>query len=136
MTKESISAQTARRLIADRKKKGRYTVAPIQHRTLDDITFDSKAEMERWAELQLLQRAGQIRHLRRQIEFALVVKGHDGLDKLVGRYTADFVYTLTHNESVVVEEVKSSATKREKDYRLRKKLFEALYPWSITEVVR
>ena len=39
---------------------------------LDGIKFDSKAEARRWAELRLLERAGQIHDLQRQVKLELV----------------------------------------------------------------
>lgn len=39
--------------------------------------YDSKKEYERWLELQLLQRAGEISDLRRQVEFELIPAKYD-----------------------------------------------------------
>lgn len=65
--------------------------------------FDSKAEMRRWAELQLLERAGEITHLTRQPKFPLHVNGI-----LIGRYVGDFSYRK--NGKLTVEDVKQPAT--------------------------
>ena len=40
--------------------------------TIDGETFDSKREAKRYCELKLLERAGEIRHLRRQEKFLLI----------------------------------------------------------------
>ena len=40
--------------------KHKYKVAPAQARTMDGITFDSKAEMQRYAELKLLRQSGRV----------------------------------------------------------------------------
>ena len=88
---------------------------------LDGIEFDSKREAERYAELKLLERAGEIQNLQRQTPFVLIPKQTiDG--KMVERpcvYKADFTYT-EHGQDVV-EDVKSDATKT-KDYIIKRKL--------------
>lgn len=86
---------------------------------VDGITFDSAKEAKRYAELRLLQRAGQIFELQRQVPYVLVPKQViDG--KTVERpvvYKADFVYT--ENGSEVVEDVKGLRTK---EYIIKRKL--------------
>ena len=89
--------------------------------TIDGITFDSAKEAQRWQELKLLERAGQIFELQRQVPFVLIPKQvRDG--KVIERpvvYKADFVYT--ENGEDVVEDVKSPATKT-KEYIIKRKL--------------
>ena len=48
-----------------------------QERTRDGIVFSSKREMQRYAELKLLQKAGEIRELELQPEFPLHVQPAD-----------------------------------------------------------
>lgn len=88
---------------------------------IDGITFDSAKEAQRWQELKLLERAGQIFELQRQVPFVLIPKQvRDG--KVVERpvvYKADFVYT--ENGEDVVEDVKSPATKT-REYIIKRKL--------------
>lgn len=100
---------------------------------IDGITFDSAKEAQRWAELKLLERAGQIFELQRQVPFVLVPKQErDG--KVIERpvvYRADFVYT--ENGKEVVEDVKSTATKT-KEYILKRKLMLWEYGIQIREV--
>ena len=100
---------------------------------VDGITFDSAKEAQRWAELKLLERAGQIFELQRQVPFVLVPKQErDG--KVIERpvvYRADFVYT--ENGKEVVEDVKSTATKT-KEYILKRKLMLWEYGIQIREV--
>ena len=101
--------------------------------TLDGITFDSVKEAKRYAELRLLERAGQIFNLQRQVTFVLIPKQvRDG--KTIERpvvYKADFVYT--ENGQEVVEDVKSTATKT-KEYVLKRKLLLWQYGIQIREV--
>ena len=101
--------------------------------TVDGIVFDSQKEANRYEELRLLQRAGQIFNLQRQVPFVLIPKQvRDG--KTVERpviYKADFVYT--ENGEDVVEDVKSPAT-RTKEYILKRKLMLWEYGIQIKEV--
>lgn len=94
---------------------------------VDGITFDSAAEARRWSELRLLERAGQIRGLERQVDFPCVVN-----ERLVCIYRADFVYF--EGPARVVEDVKGHRTA---EYRLKKKLVETVYPGvRIVEITR
>ena len=93
---------------------------------IDGIMFPSKREAKRWVELRLLERAGQISGLQRQVKYDLIVNGVK-----IGRYTSDFEYD--ENGQHVVEDVKSSATATARDYPLRKKLMLAIYNIEIRE---
>lgn len=89
------------------------------------LTFDSRREAARWQELQLLERAGHIRGLRRQVAFELV-KGV----KFAGaararpaiRYVADFVYVERDRE--VIEDSKGVETQ---EFKLKRHLLLALH---------
>lgn len=70
-------------------------------------TFDSKKEAQRYAELQILLKAGLISHLRRQVKYVLIPAQRDEDGKLLERelsYVADFVYE--QDGKTVVEDVK------------------------------
>ena len=73
---------------------------------VDGMRFDSKREAARWRELQLLERAGEISDLRRQVRYELVPKlpGERPVD-----YIADFVYR-DKDGNEVVEDVKGVRT--------------------------
>ena len=87
--------------------------------TVDGQTFDSGKEYRRFRELCLLERAGQIAGLQRQVKFELLpAQRIDG--KVVERacsYVADFVYTEDGQQ--VVEDAKGMRTQ---EYRLKRKL--------------
>lgn len=77
---------------------------------VDGVEFDSKKEAERWTELTLLQRAGEIRDLCRQVRYQLVPPQKDEHGKLIEKavdYIADFQYR-NKNDKLVVEDVKGS----------------------------
>lgn len=90
--------------------------------TTEDGTFDSLHEYERWCELKLLQKAGEIVNLHRQVKFGLIPPQYvDG--KLVERgvtYIADFTY-FEKDGTFVVEDAKSPATMTPV-YKIKKKL--------------
>ena len=82
--------------------------------TTDGIKHDSIKEANRWCELKLLERAGVIQDLQRQVKYELFPK-QEGERAVY--YIADFVYT--ENGKKVVEDVKGMRTK---EYKLKKKM--------------
>ncbi len=106
-------------------RQGKYGVAPKTERTSrEGVVFDSKGELVRWEELRLLERAGEVSELRRQVKYPLDVGGVK-----VGSYTADFSY-LDCRGRHVVEDFKGVRTPV---YRLKAKLMLALYGIKIHE---
>lgn len=107
---------------------------------IDGITFDSKKEARRYSELRLLERAGKISNLRRQVKYVLIPAQYETVErygkngqrltngkKCVERecaYIADFVYTDNASGKMVVEDTKGMRTK---DYIIKRKLM--LYKW-------
>jgi hypothetical protein len=104
----------------------KYRNQPVE---IDGFRFSSKKEANRYCELKLLQRAGEISHLEIQPRFKLLVNG-SALKYESGRqavYIADFAYFDPSRERRIVEDVKSPAT-RTPLYKLKKCLVEAIYP--------
>lgn len=108
----------------------------------DGLTFDSRKEHRRYNELLLLQQAGEIKNLRRQVKFVLIPtqreqskigpRGGVKKGKLLERecaYIADFVYI--QNGETVVEDTKGVRTK---DYIIKRKLMLKIYGIRIREV--
>jgi hypothetical protein len=91
----------------------------------DGQKFDSKWEAERFEQLKLMEGAGEIRELRAQVPFPLLVG-----DELIGAYVADAVY-LTADGRKVVEDAKGCKTPL---YRWKARHFKAQYGFAITEV--
>lgn len=61
--------------------------------TIDGITFASKAEARRYAELKMLEKAGEIKGLELQPRFRLMAPElGSGFDLHIGDYVADFRY--------------------------------------------
>ena len=86
-------------------------------RTKDGETYDSRKEFRRAKELELLERAGEISNVRRQVKYTLIPaqRGPEEIGPRGGRrpgpllerecsYVADFVYE--ENGETVVEDVK------------------------------
>lgn len=98
---------------------------------LGGITFDSKREAARWADLSLLERLGKIRDLRRQVTFVLIpsCEGPDGKRLRAVKYIADFTYR--DQRGFHVEDAKGVRTDV---YRLKKRLMWHVHQIDIEEV--
>lgn len=84
--------------------------------------FDSRKEEARGQELALMQRAGLIQDLKRQVPVQLIPAQYiDGkcVERAV-KYIADFVYV--EKGEIVYEDVKSEITRKNKDYVIKRKL--------------
>lgn len=103
-----------------------------RHKTPEG-NWDSDKEERRWAELNLLQRAGEIKLLRRQVRYRLLPSQNgDGRVERPVDYVADFVYYDNKAHKTIVEDVKSPATKTP-EYIIKRKLMLYLYGITIKE---
>ena len=111
--------------------------------TLGGITFDSKLEADRWAELTMLERLGVIQNLERQKEYVLIPtqklptpisqpsKGGGymkSVEKAV-KYVADFVYQK--DGQTVVEDTKGFKTE---GYIIKRKLMLYVHGIQVMEI--
>lgn len=117
-----------------KRNRNKYRNQPTE---VDGILFDSKKEAQRWQELKLLERAGEIRDLERQVRFELLPADPPVYPRPL-EYVADFTYmeviegmTLWRR---VVEDVKSPATRKNPVYRIKKRLLYQTYGLEIKEV--
>ena len=88
----------------------------------EDGTFDSVKEFSRWQELKLMERAGEIYELQRQVPFVLIPAQRDENGKLIERevkYIADFTYRERCGNRLVVEDTKGLKTR---EYILKRKM--------------
>lgn len=111
--------------------RSKYHAVPT---VIDGIRFASKAEARRYQELKMLEKEGKVRNLTLQPKYPLVFTPGAGRDAVkVGDYIADFWYMAVDRgvERAVIEDVKGMKTPV---YRLKKKLVEAIYGVTITEV--
>ena len=110
------------------------------------MIFDSKKEYSRYMELKLLEQAGIIKNLKRQVKYVLIPTQYEIQSetlkngkikenkKVIEReclYIADFVYE--ENDKTIVEDVKSEITKTA-DYKIKKKLMLYVHNIKIKEV--
>lgn len=105
-------------------------------------TYDSRKEFRRAKELELLERAGEISNLRRQVKYILIPaqRGPEEVGPRGGRrpgpllerecsYVADFTYE--ENGETVVEDVKGIRTP---EYKIKRKLMLWIHGIRIREV--
>lgn len=112
---------------------GNAKVRPSKHKSVkseyNGIKFDSGRELKRWQELELLQKAGKISDLQRQLSFELagsVVLG--GRKKPAIRYIADFAYwDLRGAPAYVVEDAKSPHLRTNPVFRLKMHLLKLVH---------
>ena len=113
---------------------------------VDGVVFDSKKEYLRWCELCLLEKAGQITDLRRQVKYELIPAQYEEYERystktgkrlkngtrLVEKecsYIADFVYK--ENGQLVVEDTKGFKTDK---YIIKRKMMLYFHGIRIREV--
>lgn len=99
---------------------------------IDGEVFDSKREANRFCELVLLQKAGEIGNLSRQVGFILIPNQYEGkkcLERAV-KYVADFTY-FTKDGEYVVEDAKGMRTPA---YIIKRKLMLKVFGIKIKEV--
>ena len=120
----------------------------IKRRTADGILHDSTKEARRWNELKLLERAGRITNLQRQVKYILIPKQEETYERISPKtgkrlkdgtrtleqecaYVADFVYRDAKTGELIVEDTKGVKTK---EYIIKRKLMLWLYSISIREI--
>lgn len=115
--------------------------------TVNGISFDSQKEYKRFCELSLLQRAGVITDLERQVKFVLIPAQYETFERYGKNgkrlkdgqrciekecsYYADFVYK--EKGITVVEDTKSKATKTT-EYIIKRKLMLYIHGIKIKEI--
>lgn len=140
----------------DRQMASKYHNSPTERITPSGavLHFDSQKEARRYDHLAALEKAGQIRDLRLQVDFTLqeAYTDTEGHRERAIRYRADFTYRRAVKRTVqdgpehsvvhfrtetdwvlVVEDVKSRAT-RTKEYLLKRKMLKDKLGIDITEV--
>ena len=129
------------------EKSAKYHNKPTERVTASGavLRFDSQKEARRYDELAALERAGQIRNLRLQVDFTLqeAYTDSEGRRMRAIRYKADFTYMKARDDPweeydgsfwvLVVEDVKSRAT-RTKEYIMKRKLMKERFNIDIREV--
>ena len=114
---------------------------------IGDDVFDSKKEAKRYQELLLLERAGEISHLQRQVKYVLIPAQKEPSEQIYTRgknrgyckpgkvlerecsYVADFVYY--QDGELIVEDTKGFRTK---EYIIKRKLMLYMHGIRIKEI--
>jgi hypothetical protein len=104
----------------NRGKRSKYGAEKVE---LEGMKFDSRKEAKRYTDLRLMEKAGDIANLKRQVPYELVVAF-----TLIATYKADFVYLKDGKE--VVEDVKGYKTEI---YKIKKKLMKACHGIEVLE---
>ena len=124
-----------------RIKDSKYCNKKIE---VDGIVFDSKREARRYKELLLLEQAGAISNLQRQVKYVLIpaqrepdtVGSRGGIHKgkVIEKecaYYADFVYFDREKQEIVVEDTKGMKTT---EYIIKRKLMLHVHSIRIREI--
>ena len=129
------------------KRGNKYNAKKIQ--TADGEIHDSQKEARRWCDLLLLQKAGEISDLRRQVKYQLLAPQYEEVERfgkkgqplkpsrrLIERgvdYIADFVYKK--DGEVVVEDIKGYKRSRAYDvFVIKRKLMMMIHGIKVQEV--
>lgn len=109
-----------------RKGRNKYNARPTE---INGIKFASGHEAERYVQLLRLQAAGEIDSLTPHPRtYQFIVN-----DVSIGRYTPDSEYRIVATNTWVIEDAKSEATRKARDYPLRKKLMLACHGIALAE---
>lgn len=134
-----------------KKRQNKYHAeqAAVPLKNGKTLVFDSRKEMRRFLELQELQKAGEIRNLRLQVDFTLQegFTTPDGERVRAIRYRADFTYDERDHDreevaadcgfpceawnNGIIEDVKGKKTK---EYLMKRKMMQEVYGIKIREV--
>lgn len=112
-------------------KRSKYSSEKVEQ---SGVKFDSKKEARRWAELELMQAAGQISDLQRQVPFVLapaVKLMGEKRTKPAIRYWADM--TFIQDGKLIVVDVKSAPTRKLPAYRMKRHLLKTVHGLDIHE---
>ena len=110
--------------------------------------FDSKKEYRRWGTLKEAEQRCAIMNLQRQVPYQLVPAQYEEI-LIIGKrktktkkkrveapvmYKADFQYNLPDGE-LIVEDVKSKATRKLPEYIIKRKLMLSVYGIKLKEIL-
>lgn len=123
----------------------------VKTKTSDGNVFDSGKEARRWEQLLLLQKAGKIVELQRQVAYELIPAQYETYERyskkgerlkdgcrLVERkceYVADFVYHDAETGELIVEDVKGCKNSVAYDlFVVKRKLMLAVHSIKVKEI--
>ena len=97
---------------------------------VNGIVFDSKREAARYQELLLLEKAGEIKDIRRQVKYVLIPAQYEHPESTI----ADFVYKTILPDGDTLTIVEDTKGFRTKDYIIKRKLMLSVYGIRIREI--
>jgi hypothetical protein len=104
------------------KLKPRFSRKPSRNKygakktVVGDIKFDSKKEANRWMELQLLERGGEISNLQRQVKVELIGQNRPLYTRTGRKMKLTFDFSYIDDGVQVFEDAKGYPTR---DYEVR-----------------
>lgn len=109
------------------KKPNKFHNIPTDY---DDCHFESQKEAQRYVELRLLVRIGDIKDLRVHPKYVLqeAFKGADGKVVREIYHKPDFSYTVCETGEMCVEDVKGGTATQTRNWKNKYKLFLKRYP--------
>ncbi|WP_438396442.1 DUF1064 domain-containing protein [Caballeronia sp. DA-9] len=113
------------------KRPAKYRNTKCEH---EGIKFDSQKERSHWFHLVQQQAAGLISDLKLQVPFVLTARKQrdDGKWERASKYVADFTYV--RDGKLVVEDVKSEATRKNRTYIQKRKQMLEKHDITIKEI--
>lgn len=99
--------------LSRRPSKNKYNAKKTQ---VGDVNFDSKKEANRWMELQLLERCGEISELRRQVKVELIGQYRPLLTRSGRKMKLTFDFAYIEDGVQIYEDAKGMPTR---DYEVR-----------------
>ena len=126
--------------------KNKYSNKKVE---VNGIVFDSKREAKRYSELLLLEQAGAISNLQRQVKYVLIPAQREWTNEIYTKgkkkgcfkpgkllekecaYYADFVYFDREKQEMVIEDTKGVRTK---DYIIKRKILLYFFGIRIREI--
>lgn len=120
---QTLTRQQGAALLSQKPKRSKYGNKKV---VVDGYQFDSIAESKQYAELKILERAGEIFDVELQRPFALTIGGF-----LICTYRCDFSYISRNDGQFHVIDVKGVRTK---EFRMKAKLMRALLGIVVEEV--
>jgi hypothetical protein len=109
--------------VPEKEKRHKYAAERTE---VDGERLDSKKEAAQYRKLLVLQQAGVISNLKRQVPYELNEGGTFSY-----KYIADFVYKIVETGEEVVQDAKGYRTA---EYKKKKRLMKQVHNITITEV--
>lgn len=129
--KSSITAKEFREHSKKKSKVRKHRNIPTEH---EGIKFDSKLEAAFYDELVLRKKAGDIYDFKYHVLFELLPQKEGSIRNYWSiSYEADFVIYDREGKIVEVIDTKSEHTRKDKVYRLKRRLFYDKYGIEIIE---